>query len=137
MDIIKKILGILMVLPAFTKLFQRASQTGKIDPQEALSALSSISPGTKKCADVALNAVNNGGNVVDVASALQNVGEVELLGTKVNTKTMVQDLEKAGGACSILANMLKKIPNQPVQDTVNMGEVFSDVSNWKDLMRNS
>jgi len=135
MDFIKKILNFLSMLPAFTNLFKKASQTGKIDPVDTLEALSNISPSTKKIADTAMTTINRGGNISDVANALTNIGEVEVAGQKINTKTMIGDLEKAGGICSFIANLLKKIPNQSVSETVNLGTAMTNVENWKDIVK--
>lgn len=134
MEMIKKIFSILGNLPAFTNLFKKAIQTGKIDPMETLGALSSISPSTKKCADVALNTVNNGGSISDVAQALTNVGEVTVMGQTLNTKTLVQDLKKTGGFCSVLANILEDIQNKSPKEIVNLGNAASDIKNWQDIV---
>ena len=132
---IKKIFATLSAFPAVTKLFSSAAKTGKIDPAETLEALSTISPSTKKISDTAMNTIQRGGGISDVASALQNVGEVEVMGQKINTQTMIQDLKRTGGICGMLANMLEKIPNQPVQDTVNLANMASDVKNWDDIIK--
>lgn len=134
MDIIKKIFAVLSNFPAFASLFKKAAQTGKVDPVEALGALSSISPSTRKCADVALNTVQRGGSIPDVARALTNVGEIEVMGKKVDTRTLTQDLKKTGGACSVLANVLEKMQNQAPKDIVDFGNAASDLSHWEDIV---
>lgn len=134
MEIIKKIFSFLSNLPVFTDLFKKAAKTGKIDPMEALNALSSISPSTKKCADVAMNTVSRGGGISDVAQALTNIGEVEVMGQKLNTKTMTQDLKKAGGVCSIAANMLEKMQNQSPSEVVDFGNAATNIKNWQDIV---
>lgn len=134
MDIIKKIFAILSNLPAFTSLFQKATQTGKIDPMETLNVLSSISPGTKKITDTAINTAQQSGNISDVAKAITNVGEIDVFGQKVNTRTMTQDLKKAGGICSVLANMLESMQKQSPQEIVDFGEKASDVRNWQGII---
>lgn len=135
MEIIKKIFSILSTLPAFTNLFKKAAQTGKIDPLETLNALSTISPSTQKVANVAMNTAHQGGNVPDVMQALTNVGEVELMGQKVNTRTMIQDLKKTGGFCSVLANMLEKMQGQSPEEIVAFGKEASNVKNWQDFVK--
>jgi len=135
-DVIKKIFSFLSALPAFSALFTKAATTGKIDPAEALQALTSISPSTKQLSDVAMNSVRNGGNIGDVAREIQDFGEVDVFGKKVDTRTMKEDLRKAGGACSILANILDNIPTQSAADIVDFGNQASDVNNWKELVNN-
>lgn len=134
MELIKKIFSVLSALPVFTSLFKKASQTGKVDPIEALDALSSISPSTKKVADVAMNTVNQGGGIPDVAQAITNIGEVEVLGQKVNTRTMVQDLKKTGGFCSVLASMLEKMQTQKPEEVVEFGRHATEIKNWQDII---
>lgn len=134
LETIKKIFSLLSALPAFTNLFKKAAQTGKVDPIEALDALSSLSPSTKKCADVAINTVHRGGNISDVASALENVGEVTAFGQTVNTRTFIPDLRKAGGICTVMANMLDGMKNQDPRDIVDFGEKASDIKNWQDII---
>lgn len=134
MEIIKKIFSVLSNFPAFSSLFKKAAQTGKVDPIEALSALSSISPSTKKCADVALNTVQRGGGIPDVARALTNVGEIEVMGKKMDTRTLTQDLKKTGGACSVLANVLEKMQGQAPADIVDFGTSAGDLRNWQDII---
>lgn len=135
MEFLKKIFSILSTLPAFTNLFKKAAQTGKIDPLETLNALSTISPSTKKVADTAMSTAQQGGNVPAVMQALTNVGEVELMGQKVNTKTMIQDLKKTGGFCSVLANMLEKMQGQSPEEIVAFGKEASNVKNWQDFVK--
>lgn len=135
MDFLKKIFSILSTLPAFTNLFKKAAQTGKIDPLETLNALSTISPSTKKVADTAMSTAQQGGNVPAVMQALTNVGEVELMGQKVNTRTMIQDLKKTGGFCSVLANMLEKMQGQSPEEIVAFGKEASNVKNWQDFVK--
>lgn len=134
MEMIKKVFSVLSVMPVFTNLFKKAATTGKIDPIETLNALSSLSPSTKKCADVAMNTVQRGGNIADVTQALTNMGEIEVMGQKLNTRTLVQDLKKTGGFCSILANMLEKMPNEKPEDIVNFGNAATDIKNWQDIV---
>lgn len=133
-EIIKKIFAVLSNFPVFTNLFKKAAQTGKIDPAETLSALSSISPSTKKVAETAITTAQRGGNIEDVANALTNVGEIEVMGKKLNTKTMVQDLKKTGGFCSVLANMLEKMQHQTPDEIVKFGKEASDIRNWQDIV---
>jgi len=135
LEIIKKIFSFLSALPAFSALFKKAATTGKVDPAEALNALTSISPSTKQLSDVAMNAVRNGGDIQDVAREIQNFGEVELFGTKLDTRTMKNDLRKAGGACSVLANILDKLPTQSPSDIADFGNHASVIDNWKDLVK--
>lgn len=135
LEIIKKIFSFLSSFPAFTSLFKKAAKTGKVDPVEALGVLSSISPSTKKISDVAMNAVQQGGGISDVAKAISNVGEIEVMGQKLNTKTLTQDLKKTGGFCSMLANVLEKMQNQSPEDIVEFGNAASDISNWKDVVK--
>lgn len=131
---VKKILNFLSALPAFTGLFQKASKTGRVDPIEALEALSTISPGTKKVTDVAMNAAVSGANVQDVAKAITDIGEIEIAGQKVNTRTLTQDLKKAGGICAGLAGMLEKMQHQSPKEIVDFGEAASKTSNWKEIL---
>lgn len=135
LGMIKKLFAILSALPAFSNLFKKATVTGKIDPVEALNALSSLSPSTKKCADVALNTVNNGGGIPEVAKALTDVGEVEVMGQKLNTRTLTQDLKKAGGICSTLGNMIEKMQTQSHKDIVDLGNAATEISNWDELIK--
>lgn len=135
LEMIKKIFSVLNALPAFTKLFSKAATTGKIDPIETLEALSGFSPSTKKVADTAMNVVNRGGSVSDVAAALSNVGTIDVMGQKLNTKTMTRDLKNAGGVCSILANVLDKMQNQSPEEIVEFGKAASDISNWEDVVK--
>lgn len=135
MEMIKKIFSILSAMPAFTSLFKSAAKTGKIDPVETLNALSSISPGTKKCTDTAINTMQKGGNIPDVMNALYNSDEFEVLGQKINPKTMITDLEKAGGICNVFANILKKMPHQSTDEIVNFGNAASNTSNWSDFIK--
>lgn len=135
-EILKKIFGILSALPAFTNLFKNAAQTGKVDPMEALNALTSISPSTKKCADIAMNTISRGGSIPDAMKNLVNTGEVEAFGQKVNTKTLTQDLRKYGGTVGgILANWLDSVPNQSEKEIVNFGNSASDLSNWAEIIK--
>lgn len=134
MEVIRKIFSVLSALPAFSSLFKKAAQTGKVDPMECLNALTSISPSTKKVADTAINTVQRGGNIEDAARAVTNIGEVELFGQKVNTQTLIPDLKKAGGVCSTLANMLEKMPTQSPQDIVDFGNAASSIKNWQDIV---
>ena len=133
-EIIKKIFNFLSALPAFAGLFKKASVTGRIDPIETLEALSSISPGTKKVADTAMSAAVNGANVQDVASAIMNIGEIDIAGQKVNTKSLIPDLKKAGGICAGLAGMLEKMQHQSASEIVDFGEAASKTSNWKEIL---
>jgi|GEM_PF-1740784 len=135
MDFLKKIWNFLSMLPAFTNLFKKASTTGKINPVEALDALSTISPGTKKVADTAINEVKQGANIPDIAKSLENIGEIEVFGQKVNTQTMVNDLRRIGGICSIFANILDGMKKQTPQEIVEFGESASNLSNWKDIIK--
>lgn len=136
-EVLKKIFSVLSAMPAFTNLFKKASQTGRIDPVETLNALSSLSPSTKKCADVAMNTVQRGGDVSDVAQALTNMGEIEVMGQRVNTKTLTQDLRKYGGTIGgILANWLDNVPNQSEKDIVDFGNTASDLNNWSEIIKN-
>ena len=134
MDWIKKIFAFLNAIPAFTSLFRSASTTGKIDPVETIHALSSISPGTKKIADTAMNVTQQGGGIQEVAQAIKNVGDVEIMGTTVNTKTLTQDLKRAGGICAALGNMLDKLQNQSPQEVVEFGTAATDVNSWKEVI---
>lgn len=135
-EIIKKIFSFLSVMPAFTNLFRKAAETGKVSPVEALSALSSISPSTQKCANSAVNAVQNGGNLTDVAQAVMSVGEVTLPGGhKVDTRTLIPKMKEAGGFCSMLANMLEGMQKQDPHDVVNLGEKASDIKNWQEFVK--
>lgn len=134
LETLKKIFGILSNFPAFANLFKSAAQTGRIDPAEMLNALASISPGTKKVADAAITTAQRGGGVPDVARALTNIGEIEVMGQKMDTRTMIQDLKKTGGACSVLANMLEKMQDQPAEDIVNFGKAASNLRNWQDFI---
>jgi len=133
---IKKIFSVLNALPNFTQLFKKASQTGTIDPAETLEVLSSISPSTKKCADMAMQTVQRGGNIQDVAANLANIGEIEIIGQKINTRTMTSDLKKAGGICSLLGNMLEKMQSQSPEEIVEFGKHASRVNNWADFVKN-
>ena len=133
MDFIKKIFTFLANLPAFTRLFQKASQTGRIEPVEALGALASISPSTKQIADMGVKTAQNGGAVQDVARQVANMGEVEIMGQKINTRTMTTQLKQAGGICAILGNMLEKMQAQSPQEIVEFGEAASRIDNWKNL----
>lgn len=137
LEMIKKIFSVLSAFPAFTNVFRKAASTGKVDPVDTLNALSSLSPGTKKASDNAMNAMKNGGNIADGLQAAMNTGEIEVLGQKINTKTMIGDLERAGGICSIFANILKKMPNQSEEEIVNFGNAASDTSNWNDFINKS
>jgi len=135
LEIIKKIFAILSNLPAFANLFKKASETGKIDPVDALDALTTISPSTKKCADVAVQTAQQGGGIPDIARALTNVGEVEVMGQKLNTRTLIPDLKRVGGVCSALAGMLEKMPGQSPDEIANFGRQASDLSNWTDIAK--
>lgn len=135
MEIIKKIFAFLSAMPAFTNLFKKASETGRVDPLEALNALSNISPGTKKVTEVAMNTAQQGGNVADVARALSNVGSIEVMGQKIDPKMLTQDLKKAGGICSIMANILEKMQSQSPEEIVEFGNAASNINNWKDFMK--
>lgn len=134
MNMIKKIFSFLSAIPAFTNLFKKAAQTGKVDPVETLSALSSISPSTQKCADTAARTVQNGGNIQDVLNNLKNVGEVEVMGQKINTRTLTQDLRKSGGICAMLANLLDGMGKQTPAEIIKFGEAASDLRNYEDLV---
>ena len=137
MDLIKKIFEFLSALPAFTNLFSKAVQTGKVDPIEALTALSSVSPGTKKVSDTAMTKVISGGGVSEASKEIEKLGEIEVLGEKINTRTVISDLRRFGGICSIFANILESMKNQNAEDIVKFGESASEVSNWKDLLNQS
>lgn len=134
MEFIKKLFSFFSALPAFSSLLKKATQTGKIDPVETLDALSSVSPSTKKISDTAMNTVKNGGNIKDVAQSLTQMGEVEVMGQKVNTQTLTTDLKKAGGICSMLGNILEKMVNQSPEEVVNFGNAATNTANWKDFV---
>ena len=134
MELLKKIFQILSALPAFSNLFKMAAQTGKIDPYETLSALTSLSPSTKKMADDALNKAQNGQPFSDIANSIMQTGEVEVMGQKLDTRTMVDDLEKAGGICKTISNILRTLPKQPVQDVADFGRAASEIKNWKEIV---
>lgn len=135
MEIIKKILGLLMGNPAFANLFKKSIQTGRVDPFDAVSAISTLSPSANKCVNNAINTVQNGGNVADVAKEAFNMGEIEIFGHKANTKEMIGAFEKAGKGWGILANILKSIPNQPEEKTVEFGNIITDMNNWQDIVK--
>lgn len=134
-EIIKKIFGILNAMPAFTNLFKKAATTGKVDPIETLSALSSISADTKKCADVAMSTAQNGGSIADIAKAMTNIGKINVLGQELDTRTLPHDLKKAGGICSVLANMLEKMQEQSPEEIIAFGNAASNVKNWQDFVK--
>ena len=136
-EFIKKIFGFLSVLPAFSSLFRKAAQTGRIDPIETLSALSSFSPSTQKITDVAMNAAQHGGRISDVATAISDIGEVEVMGQKLNMKTLTNDLRRAGGICSMLGGIIDKMQGQSPQEIVDFGNAASNVSNWKDIVKDT
>lgn len=136
LEILKKIFSVLSNMPAFANLFKKAMKTGKVDPIETLNALSSISPSTKKVADVAMNAAQRGGSISEVAQSLSNIGEIEVMGQKINTKTLTQDLRKTGGFCSVLANVLEKMQNQSPEEIVEFGTAATDIKNWQDIAGN-
>lgn len=136
LEILKKIFSVLSNMPAFSNLFKKAMKTGKVDPIETLNALSSISPSTKKVADVAMNTAQRGGSISDVAQSLSNIGEIEVMGQKINTKTLTQDLRKTGGFCSVLANVLEKMQGQTPQEIVDFGNAATDIKNWQDIAGN-
>jgi len=136
MEIIKKIFAFLAALPAFSGLFKKAATSGKLEPVEVLNALSSISPDTKKITTSALDIANKGGNVQDVANAIKNIGEIEVLGQKVDTRTITQDLRKSGGFLAALANIIDKMQNQSPQEIVDLGSAASDLNNWNDIIKN-
>lgn len=132
---IKKILSFLMERPAFANLFKKSLQTGRVDPIDMFSACTTLSPSIKKCADVAINTVQRGGNMSDVAREVLNVGEVGFDGHTANTKTIIQDLKNTGGPCPFLANILEKMQNQKPQDIADFGEKAGNISNWEDLIK--
>ena len=134
LEALKKIFNVLMNFPAISNLFRKAVNTGKLDPLETIEALSTLSPSTKKVTDTAMKVAANGGNVKDAMQAVTNIGEIEIFGQKINTRTMINDLERAGGACSLMANILKKMPNQPISEINDFGEKVFDLKNWKDII---
>lgn len=150
MEMIKKIFGILSTLPAFTSLFQKAAQTGKLDPVEALNALSSISPSASKCAESAITTIEKGGNVKQALQNATNYGEIDVgiitgnKGQTVNTRTITRDLRNVGEPDSFsrkfgvgLANLIEELPTQDPQETVNFGKAAMDVHNWEDIIKNN
>lgn len=133
---IKKIFSILNTVPAFNSLFKQAITTGKIDPVATVDVLSNISPSTKKCADTAKNTIAQGGNIPDAMRNLINIGEVEVMGQKVNTKTLTKDLREHGGTVGgILANWLENAPNQSEKEIINFGNSASDLNNWAEIIK--
>lgn len=139
LETIKKLFAIFMKFPAIGDLLKRSMQTGKIDPIDAIGALSSI-PGTKKVADTAFNAANRRDSLKDVATSMFNLGEIEIDidGEKrvVDTRNMKKNLKEAGGFYSLLGNILDTIPTQSVEDAANFGKAVTDVKNWEDLAKN-
>lgn len=136
MSILKKIFAALSAFPMISNLLKKSAQTGRIDPQEALSALSSISSDTKKCADVAIQTANNGGSIPDVAKALSNIGELEVMGKKINTHTMIDDLKRTGGICEMLGKMLEKMQTQSPEEINEFGKHATNLDNWADFIKN-
>lgn len=145
---IKKIFSILMNFPAIGNLFKSATTTGRIDPFEAVGALSTISPSAKQCVDTTINTVNRGGNVSDAASAVMNLGEIDVSsisgnkGQTINTKTVTKDLKNIGEPDSVLrkfgtglANLLESLPNQAPENIVELGNAATDINNWKDIIK--
>jgi hypothetical protein len=65
--------------------------------------------------------------------AIQNVGEIEVLGEKVNTKTLITDLKRAGGLCGTIGNMLERF-SENQDEVVEFGNAASEISNWKDIV---
>jgi len=136
-EIIKKIFAVLSNFPKFSALFANAAKTGKIEPKDALNALSSLSPDTEKIANTGLNIAANGGTVSDVANAIERIGEVEILGKKVDTSNLIPELRKSGSICNVLANILEKMKNQTPQEIIEFGNAASDINNINDLMKNA
>lgn len=137
MDFIKKIFAILSNFSAFSNLFKKAASTGKLEPTEVLSALSSLSPDTKKISDTAMNIAQRGGNISDVAEVIENVGKVNVLGSEIDTRTMITDLRKAGGICGMLANILDGMKKQTPQQIVEFGEQATKLDNWSEILNQS
>jgi len=136
MNNIMKIFNFLSAIPSFTKIFTNAKATGVIDPVAALDCLSSVSPGTKKCSDAAMNAVQRGGNFQDAVLAIKNVGEIDVLGQKIDTRNIVPQLKNAGGVCSVLANMLEKFEKSP-DDVLEFGNAATQTSNWGEILNSA
>ena len=134
MELIRKIMNFLRALPAFSGVIDKALKTGKIDAIDTLGALTTISPSTKKITDVAMQTAQNGGNIADVAREISNLGEVEVMGQKLNMQTLTRDLKQAGGICSMLGGIIEKMPTQSAQEVASFGDKASYVSNWKDVV---
>ena len=136
-DVLKTFMSVLMKFPAIGGLLQKAVMGGgKIDPKEAINALSSISSDTSKC----FNAAANSSNRQEAVKNMMNIGEVEINNKKVNTKTVISDLRNVGEPNSIqrkigvgLANILEQLPNKSDREVNEFGAVVSDTNNWGDL----
>lgn len=143
-EIIKKIFSLLGAMPAFTNVFKKASQTGKVDPVDMFNALSSISGDTKKCASAAASVIQNGGSIKDGVNAIKNIGTIEAFGNKINMQTLTEDLRKYGSSKGGIiekcyhgiANLADNISNESEENIINLGNAACDVDNLNDLIKN-
>ena len=126
-DIIKKIINALMSFPQIMGLVKKSLSTGKIDPFETLDALSTISPETKKCVDVATQTIQSGGGIPQAVQALSSAG--------IDVKSLSRNLKSAGDAGGVLGNMLDKMQMQPESEVANFGKAMSDLNNWKETAK--
>ena len=133
-DSIQKLFNFLKALPNFSGLISNAVKTGKINPLEVLDCLSGVSPGTKKCSDALKGSIQCGGGFNGGVNALMNVGEVEVNGKTIDTKTIIPNLKNVGGFCGTLANMLEGMSENP-QEAVDLGMAGQDINNWQDLAK--
>jgi len=126
----KAILGFVQGVPAFAGLLKKAAKTGRIEPTEALEALTNFSPGFRRCANTATDVVARGGNISDVARALGDMGEIEVLGQRINPATLSRDLRTTGGYGNVIADVLDGLFAQNPRDIINFGEQAAQVKNW-------
>ena len=131
-DSIQKIFNFLKMLPNFTDLISNITKTGKVDPLATLDCIANTSQGTKKCSDALIGSINRGEGFSGGVNALLNVGEVEVNGESIDTKTIIPKLKEVGGFCGALGNMIESFQLNP-QEAVDFGNAAQDVNNWSDL----
>jgi len=134
---LKTIWSFIAGVPAFVNVFKNASNTGKIDPHEALNALVTFSPAFKKTADTASQTINSGGGIADVIRNIKNSGNtIEIMGQKINPRTLSFELRKGGGMGAVMADVLDSLDRMSEQEIVEFGEQARDINNWSGSMPN-
>ena len=131
MDFMKKLWAFISGVPALAAVATKMFSTGKIEPVEALNALTAFSPDFKKVADVTNRTTSQGGGVADVIKNCKDMGEITILGQKINPATLSHDLRKGGGMGTFLADVIDGLQNMSTEEIEQFGEQASNLNSWR------